>query len=330
MSRLCSRNINTPAPFSFMLGAIFMLLLQSIYVSWPPTWKSTPVIDEQTTHENDANIKMAARVLPDDQTPQNSPKPEVRNTHTPLLSAIFEEYAYLQVQKLIANGEHVKSVFEDVHRSYPLPSEIFEPGNGQAIKGMVRPDLIFPKSRKCVVYGMGIADDSSFEAKMAQHCEVHAFDCSVEVESPAVSGKPFTFHQLCIGDKPVKSTTAYMNQAREYQYSSLAETMASLGHTELDVLKFDIEGAEWSLIEQHILSNGTRPAQLMFELHSFCANPRYLPPFLTEGRNKAAVNRLFSALFDIGYRVAHSEVNSGDPCCAEFVLVLNVTRVANV
>ncbi len=190
---------------------------------------------------------------------------------------------------------------------------------------MIRPEMIFPPSKDCVVYGMGIAEDSSFEIGMSSYCEVHAFDCTVDPKSPSVASKPFIFHPECIGETPVVANTLYMNDRSKYTFVPLAQVMANLTHKSVDVLKFDIEGSEWALLEGDILRQAVRPVQLIFELHTHCANPNFVPPALTAGRDKAAVNRLFAALHDAGYRVASKEVNNGDGCCAEFVLVLNAT-----
>jgi hypothetical protein len=128
----------------------------------------------------------------------------------------------------------------------------------------------------------------------------------------------------CIGETPVVASTHYMNEGSTYRFVPLGRVMANLSHKFIDVLKFDIEGSEWSLLEGEILQQGVRPVQLIFELHTHCANPSFVPEALTAGRDKAAVNRLFAALHDAGYRVASKEVNSGDACCAEFLLGLTV------
>jgi len=77
---------------------------------------------------------------------------------------------------------------------YPLNS-----GSGQAQKNIVglrRLSKSSREGRKCIVYGMGIAEESDFEQMMAASgCETHAFDCTVDYEAPAVYKKRFVFHQ---------------------------------------------------------------------------------------------------------------------------------------
>jgi hypothetical protein len=99
----------------------------------------------------------------------------------------------------------------------------------------------------------------------------------------------------------------------------------------IDAMQFDIEGYEWDRLEDIFLkpnlrtkTSGTSPClpqQLAFELHTEEANPDYVSPKLTAGRDSVAVARLFRQLASIGYYVVSKEINSGDKACAEFVLV---------
>ena len=245
--------------------------------------------------------------------------PSSSNNNRSTVADVYERYAHLPASSSEGDGP-----FGDVRVTYPFPPVLFRDGDGQNVKGMLRPELILPPSADCVVYGMGIAHDASFEASMAAHCrQVHAFDCTVDPQSPVVLHQPFAFHPLCIGTPPPPHTSVYKDAARTYAYAPLADVMAQLGHSRVDVLKFDIEGAEWALLEEDILRARAPPTQLMFELHSHCANPSFVPPALTAGRDRAAVNRLFAALHGAGYRIASKVLNGGDACCAEFVLVHN-------
>mmetsp|Transcript_128503 Transcript_128503/g.410939 ORF Transcript_128503/g.410939 Transcript_128503/m.410939 type:complete len:111 (-) Transcript_128503:302-634(-) len=102
--------------------------------------------------------------------------------------------------------------------------------------------------------------------------------------------------------------------------------MAELGHENVDLLKFDIEGFEWGLFEQDFYGCSVRPMQLSFELHTEKANPVCVPKTAVAGRGFAAVNKLFSKLYGFGYRVVSKELNDGDHACAEFVW-LNVGKL---
>lgn len=108
-------------------------------------------------------------------------------------------------------------------------------------------------------------------------------------------------------------------------FKSLAQTMQELGHTHLDLLKFDIEGFEWGLFAAEILpkSREQMPEQIAFELHTEKANPAFVPRDVVGDKGYTAVNKLMLDLFNAGYRITSKEVNNGDPACAEFV-ALNV------
>lgn len=231
------------------------------------------------------------------------------------------------------NPEIGGSVFEAVQVSLPLEPPVLKHsrnyGSGQGDKNIVGLSALTRGGRQCVVYGMGIADDSSFEQQMqAQGCETHAFDCTVDPKSPSVAGKKFNFHQWCIGEHGNASFEGnrYL-QANEtsLKFKSLSETMEQLGHTHIDLLKFDIEGFEWPLFQSQLLAQSGQnlPEQMSFELHTQKANPAYVPQENVHDKGYVQVNRLFKSLYDIGYRVTSKELNSGDPACAEFVLIKN-------
>lgn len=184
----------------------------------------------------------------------------------------------------------------------------------------------------CVVYAIGIANNANFEEDMATKtgCEVHAFDCTVTPESKAykhaVEGTHFHFHQWCIGSH--NSEKRLDEKAWQYMpnekmvFKTLAQTIAELGHTHIDVLKFDIEGFEWQLFENELLKGIAKPVQMMFELHTEGAKPWSVPVNNVKGRANKEVNNLFLQLHKLGYRVASKELNQDDKACGEFVVVL--------
>lgn len=236
-----------------------------------------------------------------------------------------------------AHPEVRGNVFEAVEIALPLQPPIIKHdpalGAGQGDKNIVGMNQMTRGGHHCIVYGMGIAHDPGFELQMSRAgCETHAFDCTVDPQDPVVAAKPFKFHPWCIGRRSNVTFTNNIyvhsqSDANKFQFKSLADTMAELGHNHVDLLKFDIEGFEWQLLETEILPSRNPPEQISFELHTQKANPAYVPPSLVSDKGYVEVNRLFRSLYDKGYRVASKELNSGDPACAEFV-VLNVRRSA--
>lgn len=233
-----------------------------------------------------------------------------------------------------ANPAARGSVFEAVDISMPLTPPIIKHdpalGAGQGDKNIVGMRQLTHGGHHCVVYGLGIANDPGFEEQMQSlGCETHAFDCTVSASSPVVAGKGFHFHNWCIGQRGNAnfSNNVYAKDmdASSMQFKTLSETMRELGHTNVDILKFDIEGFEWKLFESEILPGQNPPEQISFELHTQQANPAYVPHYNVADKGYVEVNKLFKSLYDIGYRVVSKELNSGDPACAEFV-VLNVNK----
>lgn len=106
-------------------------------------------------------------------------------------------------------------------------------------------------------------------------------------------------------------------------FKTLKQTMEELGHSYLDLLKFDIEGFEWGLFASEILvkDRAHLPEQISFELHTKAANPAYVPQEVVGAKGFKAVNKLMLDLWNVGYRITSKEVNNGDTACAEFVAV---------
>jgi len=59
---------------------------------------------------------------------------------------------------------------------------------------------------------------------------------------------------------------AEVNQV-EWELKGLKSTMAALGHGYVDVLKVDVDGSEWSLIDELLSDRSLDVEQLVIELH---------------------------------------------------------------
>jgi len=105
-------------------------------------------------------------------------------------------------------------------------------------------------STKCVVYSIGGNNEWDFEMDMLKRtpCDIHTFDCTGERERFEVPEDPrIHFHHVCL--------TAYSQQGRHQPYGrmvgeswTLLEMQQKLGHSRIDLLKVDIEGWEWPLL----------------------------------------------------------------------------------
>lgn len=119
-------------------------------------------------------------------------------------------------------------------------------------------------SRPCLVYSYGISTDASFEYTLASAgCVIHAFDPSVG-DVPAVhKSSRITFHKQGLANH-----TGYSSSLMIVEH--LIDTMTRLNHSYIDILKVDVEGAEWSVFAElfgHLTSSTPLFGQLLIELH---------------------------------------------------------------
>ena len=152
----------------------------------------------------------------------------------------------------------------------------------------VSPDSLNDKS---VVYSFGIGEDISFDEAMIQNhnCSVFGFDPTpksinwVKDRHDRLPSK-FSFFGYGISDKsgfvdfylPKNSqhvSGSFINQANvdekqaiKVEMKSLNDIALQLGHKKIDVLKMDIEGAEYQVLES-VLKSGLQMDQILIEFH---------------------------------------------------------------
>ncbi|THH04288.1 hypothetical protein EW146_g10215 [Bondarzewia mesenterica] len=138
----------------------------------------------------------------------------------------------------------------------------------------------------CVIYSVGINDESSFEAALlnrAPNCQVWGYDFSVDSFGPEIEEVPDLkrrahFHSWALGGEDKYSET---DNPKMYTLQTL---MAMNGHNFIDILKIDIEGAEFeslaALIESYTPSTPDVPTvlpfgQLQIEIHARHGHERF-------------------------------------------------------
>lgn len=177
------------------------------------------------------------------------------------------------------------------------------------------PDYLDERS---LIYSFGVGEDISFDLELMKHFKlhIHAFDPSPRsiawLEEQAL---PENFHfypfglaardetvMFSIPDEPgihsLKLTRSLKDQENmektiELPVHRLSTILQKLQHERIDVLKMDIEGAEYEVIED-ILNSSLSIKQLLIEFHH-----RF--DHIGTGRTRQAISRLNKA----GYRIFH-------------------------
>jgi FkbM family methyltransferase len=184
-------------------------------------------------------------------------------------------------------------------------------------------------SPAAVVYSFGLGEDISFDLSLIERvgCQVFGFDPTprsvawVAAQSPPAS---FRVEQLGVADYDgVASFAPPKNPAHishsmlegagdetaarvEFQVKRLSTLMAERGHAALDVLKMDVEGAEYGVLGD-MLKSGVRPKQLLLEFHHGMHG-------IPVSRSERSLSELQSA----GYRIFDAQ-----PTGREFSLLLS-------
>jgi len=141
-----------------------------------------------------------------------------------------------------------------------------------------------------VVYSFGVGEDASFESELIEAfgCRVHAFDPTPksirwvqEQQLPA----QFRFHDIGLAaydgqalfQPPVNpahvsyamvsgSSGSAQNCAVAFPVQRLATIMRKLGHQQMHLLKMDIEGAEYDVVDDFV-GAGIQARQVLIEFH---------------------------------------------------------------
>jgi len=145
------------------------------------------------------------------------------------------------------------------------------------------------------VYSFGTAAEWSFDSALKEYgCSVHGFDPSVDaaataerynadggmgVDDRGMEEGEGVFHPWGLGPEgtypageaplnnwPGMSWLTEVNHV-EWELKGLKSTMATLGHRYVDVLKVDVDGCEWSLIDELLNDRSLDVEQLVIELH---------------------------------------------------------------
>ncbi|XP_057618296.1 probable methyltransferase-like protein 24 isoform X2 [Chionomys nivalis] len=149
------------------------------------------------------------------------------------------------------------------------------------------------RSKRCRLYSLGLGnDDTDFEVSMANDgCEVHRFDPSVK-SAHVLESQRLWHHRLSIDWRDPHPAVAA--QKPRSNTRKLGSILNEFGHHKIDVLKADLESAEWKVLENLILEDVVEQiGQLIFEIHL------HWPGFEVSGSESSVVRFWYSLLKEL-------------------------------
>jgi len=104
----------------------------------------------------------------------------------------------------------------------------------------------------CVVYAIGGDNEWSFELDVLKRtpCEVHTFDCTGQESRFQPPHDPrLHFHHICLGRTPIAAPEDCEDKGVCGAVMTLEQIQTMLEHDRIDLLKMDIEGFEWPVLD---------------------------------------------------------------------------------
>ncbi|XP_034380806.1 putative methyltransferase-like protein 24 isoform X1 [Arvicanthis niloticus] len=166
------------------------------------------------------------------------------------------------------------------------------------------------RSKRCRLYSLGLgSDDTHFEVSMANGgCEVHRFDPSVK-SAHVLESQRLWHHRLSIDWRDPHPAVAA--QKLHSNTRKLGSILNEFGHHKIDVLKADLESAEWKVLENLILEDVLEQiGQLIFEIHL------HWPGFEVSGSESSVVRFWYSLLKELerkDFRLFHTYKDLSKP-----------------
>ncbi|KAK2846073.1 hypothetical protein Q7C36_010927 [Tachysurus vachellii] len=164
-------------------------------------------------------------------------------------------------------------------------------------------------TKHCRVYSLGVGgEDKQLEKILAKAgCEVHCFDPSIR--EAHLQDSRMWLHRLSIDWRD--PNPAVMTQRQHSSTKKLSAVLNHYGHRQVDVLKMDMESAEWKILENLILENVLPSVGLLLlEVHLHWAG------FEVSGNEPSVVRYWFSLLKELEnthFHLYHSYRDAAKP-----------------
>ncbi|XP_007892171.1 methyltransferase-like protein 24 isoform X1 [Callorhinchus milii] len=163
---------------------------------------------------------------------------------------------------------------------------------------------------RCRIYSLGLEiEDKHFEEGLAKAgCEVHCFDPSIK-EPHIQQSNGLWHHRVSVDWRDPNPAIAAQKHYRTIK--KLGTIMNDYQHQKIDLLKLDMESAEWKILENLILENVIdQIGQLMFVIHL------HWPGFEVGGDDSSVVRYWYSLLKELelkNFKLFHSHKNLNKP-----------------
>lgn len=157
------------------------------------------------------------------------------------------------------------------------------------------------KLPKCVIYSFGSNADVGYETAISNRtsCEIHVFDPTIpkdKVQPLLPAGTKF--HEIGLAGHTgiIDYDGGGLYKSGRYRVSTVQDIMERLGHAKINVLKIDIEGAEYDTIEALAKSGVLAHIfdEVFIEFH---------------WRNLSATVQTFNYMMGAGFRIFSQEPN---------------------
>ncbi|MDF1546558.1 MAG: FkbM family methyltransferase [Bacteroidales bacterium] len=184
--------------------------------------------------------------------------------------------------KLLRLRKVLKGLDKFIKQDIDVPVTTF--GNNGAAWTLI-PELLNESS---IAYSFGVGTDISFDLSLINHLDlqIFAFDPtpqSIDWIATQKLPKQFSLHPVGLANfngkakfhppknsNHVSATMLEVEETKEQAYKvevkTLATIMSELGHSNIDLLKMDVEGMEYDVIED-MKNVGLKPAQVLIEFH---------------------------------------------------------------